>query len=356
MRSEPEALQARRVLASARSGHIRARWAVVPIALSAALLAGCSGTSGGSSTSSSAKLAHSAPAPAADSAGGSSFEGSAAASPGKAQFDSAAALLADRRLVLNASLEVTVKDATLSAARVRALVLAAGGYIASEDTSATPPGDLPAPQPEPMGDGAVGSGKPGSDTKPIRTPGATSLLSLRVPSDRLAALTDQVAQLGTVVQRSQSSEDVTQQSVDVASRLATLKASIARIRALLARATRIGDIVAIEGELSQREANLESMQAQLKSLDDSVALATLNVTLTPKGAAPPAKDRTGFLGGLERGWDGFVTSVGVVLLVLGAVLPFAVLLALVGLPLWLVWRRRRQGRPVVSPQVPVAEA
>jgi hypothetical protein len=356
MRSEPETLQARRVLASARSGHTRARWAVVPIALSAALLAGCSGTSAGSS-SSSAKLAHSAAAPAADSAGGSSFEGSAAASPGKAQFDSAAALLADRRLVLNASLEVTVKDATLSAARVRALALAAGGYIASEETTATPPGDLPTPQPEPMDDSAIGSGKTGGDTKPVRTPGATSLLSLRVPSDRLATLTDQVASLGTVAQRSQSSQDVTQQTVDVASRLATQKASIARIRALLSRATRIGDIVSIEGELSQREANLESMQAQLKSLDDSVALATLNVTLTPKGAAaPPAKDRTGFLGGLDQGWDGFVTSVGVVLLVLGAVLPFAVLLALVGLPLWLVWRRRRQGRPVIPPQVPVAEA
>src|SRR5664279_5032637 len=82
-----------------------------------------------------------------------------------------------------------------------------------------------------------------------------------IPSAKVAPVTDQIAGLGTVRSRGQTSEDVTQQSVDVASRLATQKASIARVRALLAQATRIADIVAIEGELSQRESDLESREA-----------------------------------------------------------------------------------------------
>ncbi len=98
-----------------------------------------------------------------------------------------------------------------------------------------------------------------------------------MPQAQLGQLTDQVAALGKVTSRGQTSQDVTQQSIDVASRLATQKASVARIRALLAQATRISDIVAIEGELSQRESDLESLEAQLKGLNDSVDLATLSV-------------------------------------------------------------------------------
>ena len=112
---------------------------------------------------------------------------------------------------------------------------------------------------------------------------AESTLTLRVPAAQLAALTDQVAALGTVQSRGENSEDVTQQSVDVTSRLATQRASVARVRALLARATKISDVVLIEGELSQRESALESLEAQLKSLDDSVDLATLSVSLAPHG-------------------------------------------------------------------------
>jgi Domain of unknown function (DUF4349) len=168
-----------------------------------------------------------------------------------------------------------------------------------------------------------------------------------VPQDRLGPLTDQVAGLGKVLSRSQTSSDVTQQSIDVTSRLSTQKASVARIRALLAQATKISDIVAIEGELSQRESTLESLEAQLKGLNDAVDLATLTVTLDAQGAPKPkpAHAHTGFLSGLDRGWDAFVTSLVAVLTVLGALLPFALLLGLLGIPALLLWRRRRSLTP-----------
>ena len=115
-----------------------------------------------------------------------------------------------------------------------------------------------------------------------------------MPQAQLGTLTDQVAALGKVISRSQTSEDVTQQTIDVASRLATQKASVARIRALLAKATRIADIVAIEGELSQRESDLESLEAQLKSLNDAVDLATLSRSRSPprrRAQAGQGRDR-----------------------------------------------------------------
>jgi hypothetical protein len=296
------------------------------------LVSGCGGSAGGGSSSSSAVGRGNAVAKApsagdlpgapeqSDSGSGSSAAGGAV--DGKSAVAAPVDLLQNRRLVLNTSVELTVPSVFSAAARVRALASAAGGYVGDEKTA---------------GSGAT----------------AQSAMTLRVPQAQLGQLTDQVAGLGKVTSRSQTSEDVTQQSIDVASRLTTQKASVARIRALLAQATRIADIVAIEGELSQRESNLESLEAQLKSLNDAVDLSTLSVILSAQGAPKkPAKDDTGFLAGLNSGWDAFVGALVVGLTVVGALLPFAVVLLLLGIPALVLWRRRR----TVVPPAPAAVA
>jgi Flp pilus assembly protein TadB len=140
-----------------------------------------------------------------------------------------------------------------------------------------------------------------------------------------------------------STQDVTATVIDLAARIQSQQASVDRVRALLARAQSIADITSIESELARRESDLESLKAQQRNLDDLTALSTIAVTLLGPDAATPAAPKpaqTGFLAGLKAGWKAFAASVGVLLTVLGAVLPFAVL---IGVPLWLalVWRRRR---------------
>ena len=66
----------------------------------------------------------------------------------------------------------------------------------------------------------------------------------------------------------------------------------------------------------------------------------------------PDTDETGFLPGLEDGWKALTTVGAGLATVAGAVLPFAVVLALLGLPVWRVVRRvlrRRPERPAASP-------
>ena len=77
---------------------------------------------------------------------------------------------------------------------------------------------------------------------------------------------------------------------------------------------------------------------------------TLDISVPPATVAPAAHhDRTGFLTGLRHGWTALTGTVVVGLTALGAVLPFAVLLAAVGLPLWW-WARRRAGAgPAATP-------
>ena len=134
-----------------------------------------------------------------------------------------------------------------------------------------------------------------------------------------------------------------------------MQASIARVRAILSRATRIGDVVSVEGELSRRVTELESMQARQRALAGQVGLATVTLHLLAHEvpAAAPV-DRSGFLGGLQDGWSAFTRTIGMLLTVLGAVLPFLLIAVPVLLAArWYVTRQRRPG-PAAPPAAPVS--
>jgi hypothetical protein len=183
--------------------------------------------------------------------------------------------------------------------------------------------------------------------------GAAATLTLAVPPDRLGEVLGRVAALGAELSRTESSQDVTGQVADVKSRLDSARRSIDRVRVLFSNATRIGDIIALESELATREADLESLQAQQRALDAQTSMAHVTVQLTTTGTATPVKhDRSGFVGGLSRGWDGFVKSGSALLTVLGVVAPFALLLAAVGGAVVIARRRRHRASP--PPPVPDA--
>ena len=109
----------------------------------------------------------------------------------------------------------------------------------------------------------------------------------------------------------------------------------------MAQAKDIGQVVVLESELSRREADLESLESQLSALKNNVERSTLMVSLSTPGHEPVTN--TGFLGGLRSGWDAFTASARGLLTVIGALLPFAVFLALVAAPFAWWLRRRRPG-------------
>lgn len=255
-----------------------------------------------------------APAPAAPAAGPPAAPQAAGAPPVQAQ-----------KLARSATVRLGVSDVAAGASGVRGVALGAGGSVTAEDIG-------------------TAAGERGGDR---------GTMTLAVPADRLDAVLDQLGLLGSVAQRTLTSQDVTSAYVDTASRVATMKASVDRLRALVAQTTTIAQIVDLETELSRREADLESLQATLATLDKQVALSTVTVTLTPTTAAAPVVDAgSGFLVGMRHGWDAFSSAAVGVLTALGAVLPFAATLALLGLPGVVWWRRRL--RAEVPPPAAVA--
>ncbi|MFF0148247.1 uncharacterized protein DUF4349 [Amycolatopsis sulphurea] len=220
----------------------------------------------------------------------------------------------DRKLARSARLDVTTQTVADVVTRARAIAADFGGY-------------------------------PGQETS--TTDSAT--VSLSVPAEKLDPVLDRLAGLGEVTRRELSTRDVTGQVVDVAARLATQRASVDRIRALLAKASSVSEIASVESELTSREAELESLERQQDSLAGTVAMATVALSVTGTTAPQASDESGGFLGGLGAGWHGFLVFGGAVLRVLGAVVPFAVVLGIPAAALLWWLRRRRRVRVAETP-------
>ena len=321
--------------------------AALTAAVAVLVLAGCAGggsdSSSGSARSDSAGAASGERSLADGSSGSSGSSGSRAGSPAQpssgvkssgasgsaAQQVSPASLrAAQQQLARRASVALEVKNISAAVARVRSTTAASDGIILSENIGTT---DGTAPLAERSKVSATTYGE----------------ITVSVPSARLDAVVADLASVGTVLRSTTASEDVGSQIVDTQSRLETMRVSVARVRAFLDQAKGLDQVVALEAELTRRQSDLEALEAQLASLKDSVAMSPVQVSLTTQPeVVQPKKADTGFLAGLRGGWDAFTGSATVALTVVGAVLPFAVLLALVGLPV-LLWLRRR--RPLAAP-------
>jgi hypothetical protein len=225
-----------------------------------------------------------------------------------------------RHVIYNIDLVIETDDVARAAARAAALAETSGGFVANESTEGTD----------------------------------SATLTLRIPTSRHTTVVRDLEELGQVEHRSRTAEDVTAEVVDVEARVASQQRSIARIRELLDQAGDLSDVVRIESELATREANLDSLLSRQEQLASLTTLATVTVTFYKTDRAPEGgPDAVGFMSGLRGGWEAFVATIRVVGAVAGALLPFVAAAALVGIPGWLLWRRRRPAS-AEPPQPPPA--
>jgi hypothetical protein len=293
--------------------------------VTALALTGCTGTDAGSDSGGGDKAA--APQEGARAEGAQADEGTGAAGAGRADGAkdadaSAPPQLAPAHIIRTVSLSVQVKDTPKALDAARTATENAGGYVGDESTTRDAKGH------------------------------ERTEVTLRVPVERYEDVLDELEGAGKLLRRDAKAEDVTDQVVDVDSRVKSQRASVARVRELMDRATKLSDVVALEGELSTRQAELEALLARQAALKDRTSLATITLSLSETPVRHREKkedDDPGFLDALAGGWDAFVAMLRWVAVVLGAVLPFAAVAALLAL-LWLrVVRPRLPRRPVPVP-------
>lgn len=179
-----------------------------------------------------------------------------------------------------------------------------------------------------------------------------SHLVLRVPVASFGVAMDDLEGLGTVVHSSTTGKDVTTQVIDVQQRLRTLRISLRDLNAFQRRAATIDQLLRFENAITQRRGEYQSLKAQRDHLADQTSMSTIDLDLSVPPAhvvAPPSEARAGFGTGLRHGWTALTSTTQVALTALGAVLPFALVAAVIGLPLWWWTRRGSRTRPPTTP-------
>jgi hypothetical protein len=289
-------------------------------------LAGCSGSSSSAASSSDAAGGANAAAPAAAvPAPRSAAHGNAG---GQGSTGTTARLAPAGSIIYTAQLTVRAGDVSSAAAQAAQIAEGAGGYVSSETTQINP--DHPSK--------------------------GTASVQLKIPVAVYPTALGQLGHgLGTQLALQQQAQDVTQQVADVNSQVASDQAAIAQLRALLAHAGSVGDLLSVQNQINQEESNLESMQAQQRALSHETSYATVTLTILGPKAKPvlhrPKAPPT-LAGGFGAGWHALRVAVSWTLAFLGAIAPFAVVLAVAG---YAVYRGRRwlaRRRPATGPASP----
>jgi hypothetical protein len=165
-------------------------------------------------------------------------------------------------------------------------------------------------------------------------------LTLRVPEDRLDETYAALTGVGDVVTQSRSAVDVTTEHVDLQARVAALEESVERLTELMAGAETTTELLEAEAALSQRQQELDGLRAQLKSLEGQVDEATIWVSLSTKSALPGGGPAN-FWEGLLAGIDSLGAAGAGALVVLGILLPWLALAAVLALAIVLIVRAAR---------------
>ena len=156
-----------------------------------------------------------------------------------------------RKLIRTASLTIRTAQYDADLEALTQLVSSVGGYIESTYQS----GDLES-----------GSARSNS-------------MTLRIPSDKLDEFLNGLDSVGRVVDRSESSTDMTVQYADNEARLATLRAKMERLNELLEKAETVEDLISIESAIADTQYSIDSYETRQRTIDRQVDMSEVDVYL-----------------------------------------------------------------------------
>ena len=223
------------------------------------------------------------------------------------------------RVVRTADLRVKVVKGGFGSAfdRVASLAAANGGFVSSSSTAS-------------------------------RDDARSGELTVRVPADRFDAVRQSLGELGEVESQAIRGEDVSGQLVDFDARLKSLQAQEDSLRVLVGQAKAVGEVLQVQSSLFSVRQQIEQLKAQKANLEQATTLATLHLSLFEPGAGSvvrPGDDNRSLAQSFERAVDGMLAVVGGMIVVVGYLVPIAVL-GLIG------WAGSRILRRRPAPQAP----
>ncbi|EHQ63321.1 hypothetical protein PDENDC454_05541 [Paenibacillus dendritiformis C454] len=249
------------------------------------------------------------------------------AGAGFAKQDESSFVPADRKLIYEANIRMEVKNYEAAKQRLQQLVEHSKGYVLQ------------------FSDQESESERGGS-------------FVIKVPAAGFTAFLDELGTWEVLdYHREYSANDVTEEYVDLEARLTAQRAMEARLLAFMEKATRADDLVQFSSELGSVQSEIEQIVGRKRYLDNHVAMSTVNMRLYQPVNVPVVQGLKNAFGTrmantLVQSWEALVQFVQVIILFLTALLPFACAAAIVGVPIWLLVKRRRGRRRHPQSRVP----
>jgi Domain of unknown function (DUF4349)/Putative zinc-finger len=172
--------------------------------------------------------------------------------------------------------------------------------------------------------------------------------SLRIPVAEVTAAVADLRTLGRVLNETQSGEEVTQQHADLAARLQTARETEEKFRAILQQRTgKVSDVLEVEEAIERVRGQIEGMEAEQMTLEHRVDFASVEVRLGEEYKAQlsspddsvGARMQNAFVAGYRNAME---TVVGLVVFVEEYGPSILIWVAVLGLPVFFVWRRYRR--------------
>jgi len=183
----------------------------------------------------------------------------------------------------------------------------------------------------------------------------TLTASLRVPADQLEVCIAELKKLGRVAEESQAGEEVTKRYTDLTARLNNARTTETRLNQVVEQRTgKVTDILEVEKESARVRGEIEQMEAEQKALEHRVDFATIDLKLAEQYKAQlstPAPSvvmqlRNATINGFR---NAFGNLLGIVLFFAEAGPTLLLWLAILGFPVWRLWRRYRRAQALALP-------
>jgi hypothetical protein len=227
----------------------------------------------------------------------------------------------ERLIIRNASLDIVVRDTEAAVDEIDELAKELGGYVIESNISEYQEGQR-------------------------------AHLRIRIPAEDLDSALDSIRELAMEVRReSISGQDVTDEYVDLQSRLRHLEATEERLLTFMEEAEDTEAALEVYDRLQNIQAQVEQTRGRMQYLEQSAAMATITLEITPSKLAQPIEvGRWRPQGTLRNAFESLIRVfqflVDALIVIIVLILPILVIIALpvVGLFFlirWIVRRRRR---------------
>lgn len=167
--------------------------------------------------------------------------------------------------------------------------------------------------------------------------------TVRVPNQNLENFINKIGDIGVIVKKQIKGEDVTDKYFDTESRVNILKIERERVMNIMSKAANVSELLELEKRLSDINSEIDSLTGTLKKYDALIEYSTVTADIREVERIEPNKPKT-FIDNIgyvfSQSLSAIYEGAKIFVLVLTAVLPFAVIIGVILIIIFAILRNR----------------